>query len=162
MFRGMRRTKQQLADAEAVAILEAGSAGVLAVVGDDDHPYAVPLSYAYEDGKLFFHSAVAGHKLDAIARQPKVSFCVIGADDVVQSTFTTHYSSVIAFGAARVLTDDSEKRHALRLLAAKYSPDYLDNADSEIDGAWNRTCAVEIAIEHLSGKAALEVVQDKM
>ena len=86
MFREMRRQKQLLPEAEALAMLESCTSGVLAVQGDDDYPYAVPLSFAYEDGRLFFHSAKAGHKVDALGRNPKASFCVIAADDVVQST----------------------------------------------------------------------------
>ena len=88
MFRGMRRKKQLLPEDETIAILRAGTSGVLAVLGDDDYPYAVPLSYAYEDGKLYFHAAVKGHKLDALGRSEKASFCVIGADDIVLSTIT--------------------------------------------------------------------------
>jgi nitroimidazol reductase NimA-like FMN-containing flavoprotein (pyridoxamine 5'-phosphate oxidase superfamily) len=161
MFRGMRRKRQELPEREAIAMLESCTSGVLAVQGDDDYPYAVPLSFAYEDGRLFFHSAQAGHKLDAIERNEKASFCVIAADDVVQSTFTTHFRSVVVFGRARVLTDDDEKRHALLCLAKKYSPDYLDAAGSEIDGEWKRVCAIELAVEHMTGKAAIEIVKER-
>ena len=159
MFRAMRRKKQLLSEAETVAMLQACTSGVLAVQGDDDYPYAVPLSFAYEDGKLYFHCANAGHKLDALARSDKVSFCVIAADDVVQSTFTTHFRSAIAFGRARLIADDAEKRHALMLLAEKYSPDYLDEAGAEIDGEWKRTTVIELTIEHLTGKASIELVK---
>jgi nitroimidazol reductase NimA-like FMN-containing flavoprotein (pyridoxamine 5'-phosphate oxidase superfamily) len=161
MFRGMRRKKQGLPEAETIAMLESCTSGVLAVQGDDDYPYAVPLSFAYEDGKLFFHCARTGHKIDAIERNEKASFCVIAADDVVQSTFTTHFRSAVVFGRARVLTEDGEKRHALRCLAKKYSPDYLETADSEIESEWKRVCAIELAIEHMTGKAALEIIKER-
>ncbi len=161
MFRAMRRKKQLLPEAETIAMLQTCTSGVLAVHGDDGYPYAVPLSFAYEDGKLFFHSAKAGHKLDAIERDEKVSFCVIAADDVVQSTFTTHFRSAIAFGRARVVTDDGEKRHALECLVEKYSPDYVDAAGSEIDGEWKRVCVIELAIEHMTGKASIELVKER-
>jgi uncharacterized protein len=161
MFRGMRRKRQLLPEAETIAMLESCTSGVLAVQGDDDYPYAVPLSFAYEDGKLFFHSATAGHKIDAIERSEKASFCVIAADDVVQSTFTTHFRSAVVFGKARVVSDDSEKRHALECLAAKYSPDYLDAASSEIEGEWTKVCVIELAIEHMTGKAAIEIVKER-
>jgi nitroimidazol reductase NimA-like FMN-containing flavoprotein (pyridoxamine 5'-phosphate oxidase superfamily) len=159
MFRGMRRKRQDLSETETITMLQSCTSGVLAVHGDDDYPYAVPLSFAYEDGKLFFHSAQAGHKVDAIERNEKASFCVIAADDVVQSTFTTHFRSAIVFGKARVLAGEGEKRHALRCLAKKYSPDYLEAADAEIDGAWNRVCVIELAIEHMTGKAALDIMK---
>jgi uncharacterized protein len=161
MFRGMRRKRQVLPEAETIAMLESCTSGVLAVQGDDDYPYAVPLSFAYEDGKLFFHAAKAGHKIDAIGRNEKASFCVIAADDVVQSTFTTHFRSAIVFGRARVVTEDDVKRHALECLARKYSPDYLEAAGPEIDGEWKRVCVIELAIEHMTGKAAIEIIKER-
>lgn len=161
MHREMRRKRQLLSTDETIAMLESATAGVLAVQGDDDYPYAVPLSFAYDEGKLYFHSAKSGHKLDAIARSDKASFCVISDDDVVQSTFTTHFRSVVIFGRVRTLTEDDEKRHALRCLARKYSPDYLDLADSEIEHDWNRVCALELAIEQMTGKAAIEIIKER-
>lgn len=158
MFRGMRRARQILPEAEAVEILGSSTSGVLAVDGDDGYPYAVPLSFAYDEGKLYFHTARTGHKLDAIARNPRVSFCVVAADDVVQDEFTTYYRSVIAFGRARVVAEDDVKMRALRCLAQKYSPDFLEAADAEIMSAWERLDVVEIDIDHLTGKAAIEVV----
>ena len=100
MFRDMRRKKQFLSEAETIEILQSCTSEVSAVTGDNDYPYAVPFSYAYRDGKLFFHLAKAGHKIDSIAKNNKVSFCVIKTDDVIQKTFTTHFRSVIVFGRA--------------------------------------------------------------
>jgi len=161
MFRAMRRKKQLLPEAETIAMLQACTSGVLAVQGDDGYPYAVPLSFAYEDGAIYFHAATAGHKLDALGRSDKVSFCVIAADDVVQSAFTTHFRSAVVFGRARVVTDDAQKRRALECLARKYSPDYLEAADAEIDGSWKRTCVIELVVEHMTGKAATELVRER-
>jgi nitroimidazol reductase NimA-like FMN-containing flavoprotein (pyridoxamine 5'-phosphate oxidase superfamily) len=161
MFRSMRRKRQELPETETIAMLETCTSGVLAVYGDDGYPYAVPLSFAYDDGKLYFHSATAGHKIDALEHDAKASFCVIAADDVVQSRFTTHFRSAIVFGRARVVTDDGEKRHALDCLVKKYSPDYVDAAGAEIDGDWNRVCVIELVIEHMSGKAAMELVKGR-
>ena len=161
MFREMRRKKQLLSQAETIEMLRTCTSGVLAVAGDEGYPYAVPLSFAYQDGKLFFHMAKDGHKLDGIARNDKVSFCVIQQDQVMAQTFTTHYRSAIVFGRARILTEDSEKRHALECLAQKYSPDFPEQAQAEIEMDWNRVLAVELAIEHMSGKAAIEQVTGK-
>lgn len=161
MFRDMRRKRQLLPEAETIAMLEACTSGVLALQGDDGYPYAVPLSYAYENGRLFFHAARTGHKMDAIGSNKKASFCVIAADDVVPSAFTTHFRSAIAFGSVRVLTEDGEKRHALECLAGKYSPDFMHAADAEIDGEWKKVCVFELAIEHMTGKAAIEIVRGR-
>ena len=81
-FRAMRRKRQQLSEEESVAILKKATAGTLALLGDNDYPYAVPLSYVYQEGRIYFHSALAGHKVDAIRKCDKASFCVIEQDDV--------------------------------------------------------------------------------
>lgn len=158
MFREMRRKKQELSTEETIAILQSCTSGVLAVSGDDGYPYAVPLSYAYKDGKLFFHFAKAGHKLDGILKNNKVSFCVIETDHVVQETFTTHFRSAIVFGRARILTADSEKKYALECLVEKYSPDYISEGQSAIEQEWDRVCVAEVQIEHMTGKAAIEII----
>ncbi|MBS3956002.1 MAG: pyridoxamine 5'-phosphate oxidase family protein [Clostridiales bacterium] len=161
MHQPMRRRRQLLPEEETVAMLDAATSGVLAVMGEDGYPYAVPLSFAYEDGSLYFHSSRAGHKLDAIAHSDKASFCVIADDDVVQSTFTTHFRSVIVFGRIGVLSDDERRRHALMLLAEKYSPDYLDDAAAEIERSWNRMCVLELVVEEMTGKAAIEIIEER-
>ena len=160
MFRPLRRKNQLLSEEETMEILRSCTSGVLAVAGDDDYPYAVPLSYVYRDGKLYFHCAAEGHKIDSIRRNNKVSFCVIQADDVIQKTFTTHYKSVIVFGKARILEDENDKRHALECLVKKYSPDYIHEGQVEIEHDLKIVCLVEVAIEHMTGKAAIEIIKD--
>ena len=78
----------------------------LALLGDNDYPYAVPISYVYHDGKLYFHSALAGHKVDAILKCDKASFCVIEKDDVQPEKYTTFFRSVIAFGRIHIIEDE--------------------------------------------------------
>lgn len=153
MFRNMRRTKQQIPHDECEKVLLECTNGVLAVHGDDGYPYAVPLSYVYADGKIIVHCAKSGHKLDAIRKDPKVSFCVVAQDDVVQETFSTDYLSVIVFGTARILEDDEEKKSAIRLLAAKYCADIpQDRHEQEIKSDFPALCMVVIDIEHMTGK----------
>lgn len=159
MFREMRRKKQALSREECLAILEHGSSGVLAVAGDNDYPYAVPLNYIYHDNRLYFHCAKTGHKLDAIGRNSKASFCVIGQDQIMPEEYTSYFRSVIAFGRARVLEGDSEKRAALEILAAKYSPDQELGRAKEIDKLFPQVCMVELTIEHLTGKEARELME---
>jgi uncharacterized protein len=161
MFREMRRKKQLLSDAETIEILKACTAGVLAVSGDHDYPYAVPISYVYSDGKLFFHLAQEGHKVDSIARNDKVSFCVIDKNEVIQETLTTHFRSVIVFGRARFLTEESEKIYALERLVEKYSPDFTAEGRQAIERGVERVGIVEVTIEHMTGKAAAELVSSE-
>lgn len=160
MFRDMRRKKQLLTKDETVKLLNKCTAGVLGVNGDDGYPYTVPISYAYEDDKLFFHCALQGHKLDSIKKDDKVSFSVIEKDEVIQETFTSHFRSVSIFGRARILTEDREKQYALELLVRKYSPDFIKEGLQEIKDEWNRVCLVEIQIEHMTGKAAIEIINE--
>lgn len=170
MFRKMRRSKQELPADEALRLLEAGSSGVLALLGDGGWPYAVPLSYAYAAGKLYFHCARAGHKLDAVRSEPRASFCVVAQDLVVPEKYTTHYRSVIAFGRVRIpvledaqaalcrvriLEDGDEKRRGIELLAERFAPD--DSAGHRrrvVDSEWDNFCVLEFDIEHITGKEA--------
>lgn len=161
MFREMRRIKQALSTEESITILNRGTSGVLAVHGDDDYPYAVPLSYVHTDSKLYFHCAYTGHKLEAITKNSKVSFCVIDQDNVVPQEYTTYFRSVIVFGKARVLEEEAEKRSALEKLAKKYSPNHEQRSLQEIEKQLNRVCLVELEIEHMTGKEAIELVKEK-
>lgn len=160
MFREMRRKRQMLSDRESIAVLSRMTHGTLALSGDDGYPYAVPVSYVYSDGKILFHSALKGHKIDAIMRNDKVSFCVVERDEVKPAEFTTYFRSVIVFGRARILSDDAQKLSALRLLAGKYSPGD-PGTEAEISRGFDRLHMIEIDIKHLSGKESIEFVRMK-
>lgn len=162
MFREMRRTRQALPPEEISAVLERGTSGVLALAGDDGYPYAVPISYVYDGERIYFHSARAGHKLDAVRREPKASFCVIDQDQIVPAEYTTYFRSVIAFGRIRVLEDEGEKRVAIEKLAVKYAPeDSPENRRQAIDREWKPLCMLEMTVDHLSGKEAIELVRKR-
>ena len=162
VFREMRRKKQVLSQKEVEDILHKGTSGVLALLGDNDYPYAVPISYVYDDGKVYFHSAKSGHKIDAIQRTAKASFCVIDEDLVVPEEYTTYFRSVIAFGKIRVVEDDREKRAAIEKLAIKYAPeDTAANRDDAISREWKPLCMLEMKIDHITGKEAIELVKEK-
>ncbi len=156
MFREMRRGRQALSEDACGEILARGTSGVLAVRGDEGWPYAVPLSYVYSAGRVWFHCAPAGHKLDALRREEKASFCVIDRDEIVKEKFTTYFRSVILFGRVRVLEDDAEKRAALEAIAAKYGPDDPAARAQEIESTWARVCLLEMHVEHMSGKEIQE------
>ena len=159
MFREMRRKRQALTQAQCQAILEQGSCGVLALSGDGGYPYAVPLSYLYHQGKLYFHCAKSGHKLDALRREPKASFCVVAQDQVAPLEYTTLYRSVIVFGRLRELEDDREKRAAIETLALKYAPqDTPAHREEAIRRDWGPLCVLELTPEHISGKQGKDLV----
>lgn len=164
MFREMRRKRQALSPEAAAGILERGSFGVLALSGDDGYPYAVPLSYAYDRarGAILFHCAQSGHKLDAIRRCGKASFCVVDQDQVVPEAYTTYFRSAIAFGTVRELTEEAERREAIALLALRYAPQDTDRRRQEvIDREGGRMSMLELSIAHLTGKEAIELVRQR-
>ena len=162
MFREMRRKNQQLPLKDCHRILQTATSGVLATAGDDDYPYAVPLSFAYADGRLYFHVAKSGHKLDALRRNPKASFCVIEQDKVVPAEYTTYFRSVIAFGKVRIVDDNDEKRRGLDLLADKYSPnETAESRETEIDKLINALYVLVMDIVHLTGKEGRELAEQR-
>ena len=159
MFCEMRRKRQQLTEAECIEILMKNTSGVLAVLDDNGYPYAVPLSYVYDSGSLYFHCAKSGHKLDAIKNCDKVSFCVIDQDLIVPKEYTTHFRSVIIFGRASVMDQEDEIRSAIEKLAIKYNPDdSKENRNCAIEKEYKAMCMVKIQIEHMTGKEAIELV----
>ena len=161
MFRNMRRIKQLLPNETAVEILERNTSGTLALLGDEDYPYAVPISYVYADGKIYFHSAKAGHKIDAIKAHEKASFCVIDKDQIVPEEYTTYFRSVIAFGKMHLVEEESEIRRIATILALKYSPGYEEGIPAEIDSSIKAMAIIEMDIEHMTAKEAIELVNNK-
>ena len=163
MFREMRRRGQELSREECVSILTGATSGVLTLLGDGGYPYAVPVSHVYYDGKLAFHGAVVGHKLDAIRACEKVSFCVVAQDEVMPRERTTAFISVIAFGRARIVEDEAEMRKICRLIGEKFSPGYREDCEKETDDTISRgtLACVEIEIDHMTGKCGGEVLKKR-
>lgn len=188
-FYPIRRHKQQLSQEKCFEILEKGSSGTLALLDKQGFPYSVPLSYVFFPGKateaqipesqilhpngekpasaetqdnlgsIYFHSALEGHKIDAIRNCAKASFCVIAADDVIPEKFTTAYLSVIVFGEIRIVKDDKNRKLGLELLGRKYSPNFEEAMQSEIANAFDRTAIIELKIEKITGKEGLELTK---
>lgn len=152
MFREIRKAERKLSIERIDEILRNGEYGVLSTTGENGCAYGVPLSYAYDNGCLYFHSAQIGHKVDNIATNPMVSFCVVGKTKVLSASFSTGYESVILFGHMVTELADEEKRKCLKLLVAKYSPDFRPEGDAYIERAFAKTKVMKFQIEHLSGK----------
>ncbi len=157
MFREMLRKKQQLTQEECVQILKSEPRGVLSVLGDDGYPYGMPLNHYYceEDGKLYFHGGKAGHKIDAMKRHPKASFCVYDRGFQREGQWALNIRSVIVFGTIEWV-GDQEKIYAIsRQLSYKFTQDeaYIDR---EILSAGPRTGMFALVPEHMTGKLVKE------
>lgn len=151
MFRGMRRFKQQLDSEKCIEILQNEPRGVLAVLGDGGYPYTVPLNFVYEDGRLYFHCAKEGHKLDAVKACSKASFCVLDKGVKSDADWSYYFNSVICFGIVKILSEKNEILKKAKLLGMKYYPDEKE-VDEEVKKFENRVCVLEMTIEHMSGK----------
>jgi len=160
MFRPMRRHRQQLSQEECLEILHRENSGVLALLGDGGYPYTVPLNYVYHEGKIYFHSARTGHKIDAMANSDKASFCVIGEDRVVEEKLTDYFKSVVVFGRIRLLTEQEEMVEALRLLGFKYSSN-VPLVEREARGSLDQVACLELTVEHITGKEAMELTRQR-
>lgn len=157
MFREMRRFKQKMDESEVLNILTNSSNGILACYGDEGYPYAVPLNYVYCNGKIYFHSAKEGHKIDAIINNSKVSFAIVAEDLIKSAEFTSYFRSVIVFGKARLI-EGEEWQKAFWALVEKYSSDMPHEAKhNEIEGC-KSSYILAIEIEHMTGKKAIELI----
>ena len=154
----MRRKRQQLSEEESIRILQESTAGTLALLGDDGYPYAVPISYVYADGRLYFHSALSGHKVDAIRKCEKASFCVIAQDEVHPEKHTTFYRSVIAFGRIHIVEDEQERLASARMLGNRYNPNQEEALQKELEKGLSRMLVIRFDIEHLTGKESIELI----
>ena len=104
------------------------------------------------------HSAKNGHKIDAIRQYEKASFCVIDQDQVVPEKYTTYFRSAIAFGKVHLVEEKDEMRRIAAMLAMKYSPQFEAGIPQEIDSAIDRMAIIEMTIDHMTGKEAIELV----
>ena len=157
MFRQMRRFKQQISEDECKEVLKNEPRGVLALVGDDGYPYAIPLNHWYseKDNKLYFHCAKEGKKLDSIRKCDKVSFCVMDEGYRNEGDWALNIKSVVAFGKMRIVEDEEKKKEICINLTRKFTDDE-DFLEHELTNAFPRVCCLEIEIEHMTGKLVNE------
>lgn len=150
-FPEMRRVDRQLSQELSLEILQAGEYGVLSTVSQDGWPYGVPVNYLYRDNAIYFHGALAGYKLDNLQHEARVSFCVVASSDVIPEELTTHYASVIVFGRTEILHGE-QNLQALRWLYQRFIGELTEEADADLQNQPDRTLAVKIVIEHMTGK----------
>ncbi len=155
VFRPMRRFKQAASELDCQSLLQSAPRGILSVLGDGGYPYGVPLNFVYENGKVYFHCAPEGHKLDALRRCDKASFCVLSEPVKREGEWWNTFLSVICFGRVQEVTDPAEHDRLLRALAKKYFPEGYDT-EADMRKNAHRAVILELTIEHLSGKNVRE------
>ncbi len=156
-FRPLARVRQQIGAEECVRILKTQLRGVLSVAGDDGYPYGVPLNHYYceEDGKLYFHSGPAGHKVDAMRRHAKASFCVWDDGEREEGGWALQFRSVIVFGRIEFVDDREKVYEIARRLSRKFTQDesYIEH---EIAHSGPHTLLFALVPEHMTGKLVRE------
>ena len=155
MFRKVRRFKQELTTQECQQILINEPRGVMAVHGEGGYPYAFPMNYIYMDGKLYFHCAKEGHKLDAITQDDRVSFCVMDEGFRKEGEWPLNISSVIIFGRVRKIDEIDEIENITRKLGLKYYPT-PESVEEVISRSIKNVQILELSIDHMTGKLVNE------
>ena len=157
MFRQMRRIKQALPQEECIEILKNEPRGVLSVIGDEGYPYGMPLNHWYceKDGKIYFHGAKEGHKIDAIKKYDKVSYCVFDKGYVKEGEWALNIKSVVVFGKIKIVEDKEKTEEICRNLCVKFTDDkeYLEH---EIKFSLPHVLCLELTPEHITGKLVNE------
>ena len=157
MFRSVARIRNAISDEECIKLLREHVRGVLAVQGDDGYPYALPINYLYNDndGMIYFHSGLKGHKIDAMNSCPKVSFCVYDEGYREEGDWALKIASVIVFGKTEPVTDPAFAEEICRKLSAQF-PVSREETDEEIRRSLSSTYVFRIVPEHITGKRIRE------
>ena len=157
MFRELTRKNKAISEEECVKLLKEQTRGVLAVLGDGDYPYGMPMNHFYneEDGCIYFHCGKAGHRLDAIKKHDKVSFCVYNNGVRKDGDWALHVNSVIVFGKLEVIDDMEMITDISNRLSRKFTQDeaYIQK---EIELYAKETLLLKLKPEHMCGKQVKE------
>lgn len=157
MFRAMRRKKKEIRMEESKKLLHDARRGVLAVNGDNNYPYAVPVNYLYdeENQKIYFHGSRTGHKIDAIKACDKVCFTVFGNETIKEESWAPFVQSVVLFGRCHLIEDQQSSFALLKRFAMKFYPNEA-MVDEEMAASGRAAQMFEIEIEHWTGKEVQE------
>lgn len=157
MFRDLQRKNKQISMEECIELLKKETRGVLSVLGDDDYPYGMPMNHWYneEDGKIYFHCGKSGHRLDALRKYNKVSFCTYDSGYREEGDWALHVKSVIVFGTMEIIGDMDTIADIARKLSYKFTQDE-EYIRTEIEKYAKATLLLQLTPEHICGKQITE------
>lgn len=157
MFRPMRRKNQELSNDECIKLLKMTKRASIALIGDDDYPYSLPINYYYDEetNVIYFHSAKEGHKVDAIKKNNKISFSIIGEEKLDEGNYFYFVKSVIIFGKAEIVLNEDDRFKFLKIFGMKYFPSEEYTLE-ELKNSMARALLIKINIEHMTGKLVHE------
>ena len=154
-FRDLRRFKQAASQEECEALLSIAPRGVLSVHGENGYPYGIPVNFLYEAGRIFFHCACEGHKMDAVLADEKVCFTVLSEPVKNPGEWWNCFVSVVCFGTISEVIEEERKDSLLRTLAAKFFPSGYD-IETDMKRNARHALILELTIDHMSGKRVRE------
>lgn len=157
MFRELTKKNKQLSQEACIALLKQAPRGVLSLIGDMGYPYGVPMDHWYNDadGCLYFHSGPSGHKIDAMAQDPRASFCVMDRGCREEGDWALNIQSVIVFGRVETVKDPGTAIALTRQLSLKYTQD-LAYIEKEIAAYGHEVLVFKLIPEHITGKLVKE------
>ena len=157
MFRKLNRPNKALPEAECLRLLTEEKRGVLSVLGDDGYPYGMPMNHYWdaEEGLIYFHCGRFGHRLDALRRNAKASFCVYDQGFRQEGEWALNIASVIVFGWVEIIDDPARVAEKTRQLSYKFTRDeaYISQ---EISRSGPATLLLALHPEHICGKLVNE------
>ncbi|MBQ2752602.1 MAG: pyridoxamine 5'-phosphate oxidase family protein [Firmicutes bacterium] len=157
MFRELIRKNKKLSNEDCIAILKNETRGVLSVIGDEGYPYGMPMNHFYneEDGCIYFHTGNIGHRLDALKKCDKVSFCTYDKGYREEGDWAFKVKSVIIFGSIEILNDIETITDITTKLSYKFTNDD-EYIKKEIAQNGHRTLLLKLKPEHICGKLVTE------
>ena len=157
MFRELIRKNKKLSNEDCIAILKSETRGVLSVIGDEGYPYGMPMNHFYndEDGCIYFHTGNIGHRLEALKKCDKVSFCTYDKGYRNEGEWAFNVKSVIVFGKIEILNDIKTITDITTKLSYKFTNDE-EYIKKEIAQSGHRTLLLKLKPEHICGKLVNE------
>ena len=142
---------------ECIQVLKNETRGVLSVIGDEDYPYGMPMNHWYDedDGKIYFHCGKMGHRLDALKKHDKVSFCTYDKGYRKEGEWAWNVKSVIVFGKIEIIEDMDKIADITTKLSYKFTQDE-EYIKKEIEVSGYNTLLLQLTPEHICGKLVTE------
>jgi nitroimidazol reductase NimA-like FMN-containing flavoprotein (pyridoxamine 5'-phosphate oxidase superfamily) len=117
----------------------------------------MPVNHFYneDDGRLYFHGGMKGHKIDSLRRHDKVSFCSFDDGFRREGDWALNIRSVIVFGRIEFVDDRDSVYRISDMLSRKFTDDdsYIKQ---EIERSGPRTLMFALVPEHMTGKLVRE------
>ncbi len=156
MFRELQRKNKELSRQECISILVKEKRGVLSVIGDGGYPYGMPMNHYYaDDGNVYFHCGKSGHRIDALKKCEKVSFCVYDEGIKNEGEWALTIKCVIIFGKVEIIDNPDVITEISARLSRKFTDDeaYIKK---EIECYAHETLIIKLMPEHICGKRVEE------